>query len=1150
MNKYDEIINTAINIICPGSRCTVSKVLEESVKEVLINKYGEGWYNNKERFYNAFNSIRTNFNVNTYTSDVPYLYSMYYMFLNVPKIELIILQLMKIKKLNRKLKILDIGSSVGTTSVAILDLFSLINNLCDLYQEKQIINSIVIDSIEGSRENIEVFNQNIKYYKNKLQEITQVDNITINEPMEQNIINYKVSGKYDLIIVSNMLNEIDYSDRKSLITSLEKNLKKSSEIIIIEPASKNSSILLNRLKYEISNCTKLNSIAPCGVCEECKQCWNFRTSDIVNGELISCLDNIYKEYNYSKFDEFYNNRLKWTYCILSNNLSKVIGTIGEKVNNNCSYNIKGNIVNYSNKIALCNSYGNKYIIENHDGNIGRLCYGDYIEFYNVQITSENKLIVNKDSIVKNLYNAKNFEKHRYKNIKVNNIEFILRRLWGYKKLREGQFEIISKALEGNDILGILPTGAGKSICYQLPAMLCNGLSIIISPLKSLMKDQVYNLHKIGFEFVDYIDSSKTVEEKKEVLNRFKAGSLKLLYLSPERLQMLSFQKELFEVLNNFNIDYFIIDEAHCASEWGHDFRPAYLKLRDVSDKLIDCNILAVTATASSKVKKDILDIFSIKEENVIKCKSLDRKEISLQVINLKQGEDKNEFLKKYIVNNLPEILNKNSIKEVHEHGSGIIFTIYSNGTGISTKAFTSEYISEVVKQEKIETRAYHSKLDDKIRENIQEEFIENKFPLLVSTKGFGMGIDKSNIRYIIHMCYSNSLEAYYQEAGRAGRDKEHAHSVIIATSRLEQCERLCNNIDSFEPPCINQWKCRFTGGIRCDYGMQAKFISGSYECRENMKKKINYFFNNIFLKAYKTRTHKLNFTFKVNNKYSSDYQKYLYYFQKFCFIKNYHIVDYISNYMINLEVEISENFSVNNIDEVLNKIIDRLQEFKKQKYNMLQVIWNYVNQRTQCRREFLMQYFGDDEYYNEEGCKFCDIEGISEEKAIATTSTLRVKKLYDEIMEYMKSNKFNLEKLKDFLVQSKEENILENIKIRSLRFLEDYMNNTIALFIVSTLTLKYDNTNAFARNQAYQLIDIFYKKNEVENIVQVFDYYMDIDNTLPYEILNRNKKVYSDKVLIKTILNTSSNKEWSDTVYKVYIKNKLINFNTILKRGN
>jgi len=192
------------------------------------------------------------------------------------------------------------------------------------------------------------------------------------------------------------------------------------------------------------------------------------------------------------------------------------------------------------------------------------------------------------------------------NVNKENLTYLLKSLWGFDDFREGQFDIIKGALMGQDMLGILPTGAGKSICYLLPALLGSGVSIIVSPRKSLIRDQIANLKSIGFEFVDYIEGSKSADEKRETLSRFQAGTLKVLYVSPENLQMREFQLELKEALKNVSLDYLIIDEAHCVSERGHDFRPSYLKLLDVVTTVGPATIIAVTATASPRVKEDIL----------------------------------------------------------------------------------------------------------------------------------------------------------------------------------------------------------------------------------------------------------------------------------------------------------------------------------------------------------------------------------------------------------------------------------------------------------------------------------------------------------------------------------------------------------------
>lgn len=1151
--KYNFIIEAARNIVSPGSRSTLSSVIEDSIKDVLINKYGESWKENSDVFLESYESLRNNFMVDTYKADVPYLYSMYYMPINIPKIQLVLLQLMKRKRLNKELNILDVGSSVGTSAIAIIDLVVLLNEVCSLFGEEKLFTSINLNFMEGSSSNIKVFKENMSFFTLRMKKYSNIDYIKINEPIQCDItLEFNIKEKYDLIIFSNILNELQYETRRLLVSNCENKIKKNGNVIIIEPADSTNARALNQLKHDITKKGKFKCNLPCGVNDTCKDCWVFRSENIVKSELIDYIDNIYSTRYQSKYnnDYFYNNRLKWIYCILTlddvidnhSNLSEA--KVGERIS--CNFNIISSRNKNTYKICDC-SGNNDYSLNFENIAVNLFDFGDSIRAENVilneQSNGEKVIIIDKDSIITNRYGRKINEKIKLEFINGEALIFILKRLWGFDDFREGQLPIIKSALLDKNTLGILPTGAGKSICFQLPAMLKPGVSIVVSPLKSLIKDQVTNLHRIGFEYVDYIDGSRSSEEKALILKRFKAGDLKLLYVAPERLQMLDFQRELIEMLKDLAIDYFIIDEAHCASEWGHDFRPSYLKLIDIVEKLNHPTVIAVTATASERVKKDIIEIFNLDPQNVISTKTLDRPEISLQVENVPIYESKDKYLNKVLKAKIPEILRSDDIEQVNNNGSGIVFTVYAEAKAENTRPYGTEHILDRVREVNIPSELYHSKLDDDTRGRIQDEFKEDKFPVLVSTKGFGMGIDKPNIRYIVHMCYSGSLEAYYQEAGRAGRDGEHAHSVIIARSRHPKCLESSSNLGNNEPVCVKGWKCKFTNGIRCDYGMQAKFISDHYKDAFTTKRELEVFLDKLESCSNGLKKFRL---FCSENQTAKD-QTFLYYLQKENIVEDYVTLQYRNGGM-EFQVLLHEGINWNNLVAAINNIVSKLQEFKKQKYNMLESMWEYVDNTNMCRRQFLMQYFGDEVSYGEKGCGFCDIEGFSEEKAESVTSSLRVNNIYNIINSILSEKIFNYGKISNLLVESYKENISENIKIRMMRYLEDYPDNVTALYLSGIITFRREPSEYYGRNQLYSCIELLVNKKSTNDIYPILHEIADFEENLVLDTIERQANILEDGDRVKGLYNKLSKKASKEYLYKLHMDYKVSKLKDMLQR--
>ncbi len=323
----------------------------------------------------------------------------------------------------------------------------------------------------------------------------------------------------------------------------------------------------------------------------------------------------------------------------------------------------------------------------------------------------------------------------------------MKEVFGYDEFRENQLDIINSTLNKEDAIVVMPTGSGKSLCYQIPSLIFDGLTVVVSPLISLMKDQVEQLREVGIKAV-FLNSSLTYEAYEENIQTIRNNSSRLLYVAPETL----FQPRILDLLDSIKVDCFTIDEAHCISEWGHDFRPEYRKLSQIREDFPDSVFTAFTATATPIVQKDMIRSLNLNEAKQF-ISSFDRKNLFLEVVN------KNDPLTQTVdfINRFP-------------NQSGLIY------------CFSRRQVDELyqtLNENGYSVKPYHAGLSDIVRHKNQELFIRDDIQIIVATIAFGMGINKPNIRFVVHYDVPKNIESYYQQIGRAGRDGLNSHCLLL-----------------------------------------------------------------------------------------------------------------------------------------------------------------------------------------------------------------------------------------------------------------------------------------------------------------------------------------------------------------------------------
>lgn len=509
------------------------------------------------------------------------------------------------------------------------------------------------------------------------------------------------------------------------------------------------------------------------------------------------------------------------------------------------------------------------------------------------------------------------------------LQYFCSAVFRYEKSKPFQNLIFQRVFNGEHVLGISATGSGKSLCFWLPALLRPGLTLIICPLRSLMRDQHLTLRNYGIASAEFINSDVDKLDQRRILDEARLGLVRLLYISPERLRIKKFLDELEQLQKAVPINFLAVDEAHCISEWGHDFRPAYLKLPFLREKLAQENeglqLIALTATAGQQVERDMLGILKLKGGDggqVARDRGADRPKFSYQMVPVQAGQTKTQAYEEILTRHLPTALKQRSLPELlklknarSEKAVGLVFCIYADPHGKhsihdgvahylfetmsvieSSKRFEGRGRVKRYREDAFSTglvRAYASKTptfcpechsyeytskaftrlidedeedeeggDDEapiaprktggrkvcgnckhefdgvdhgkpdkwekaIKAN-QADFKESKFDILVATKGFGMGIDKSSVRFVVHTSLSSGIESWYQEIGRAGRDNERAHIALLVDPPNAACLRELKNKHPKKPSCKSYKHCPHGRDSLCDYGKQHMFISKSY----------------------------------------------------------------------------------------------------------------------------------------------------------------------------------------------------------------------------------------------------------------------------------------------------------------------------------
>ncbi len=717
-------------------------------------------------------------------------------------------------------------------------------------------------------------------------------------------------------------------------------------------------------------------------------------------------------------------------------------------------------------------------------------------------------------------------------------------IFGFSNFNIGQLPIIINSLSLTDTIGLLPTGSGKSLCYQLVCLLQPAISFVVVPIKSLMYDQKYNLDKKGIVHTNFVNSEQTAQEKEKILSEYSMLKYMFVWISPERFQTHNFRKQLRTINSMYHIGYAVIDEVHCLSEWGHDFRTSYLNLAKTINRLCpDAKFLGLTATASKNVLKDILVEFNMDERNVKTILDYTRKELEFRVIKDEDGNSKDK--ENLLFNLLHDIENKDHITKNNKGYKKcmLIFTPHVNGNygcySLSNKINSDKQFSNMAKYYSGEAPKenkcpiMNDKKFGEYKINVQNEFQENKFPIMVATKAFGMGVDKQNIRYTIHFGLPQSIESFYQEAGRAGRDKEKAVCYLL-NSRDKNAKKYYDAVFSLESTIedlneINKINSRSSDDL---YRNLFLMLSGNKTIKEECALAINIYEN--FCKERKElisiedlSRSRITYNNNVIQCSFVTVQKAIYRLSLLGIIKDWTIEDWGNRGKFNIEYghcdyqnafnslnkyikkyDIEFDLNNNNLTKY-QKYYDILNNNSKDKvYNLIYILiqWNYDNifySRRLSQKNLLDLC---DSYYTKGKEYFKNtLEGYF--------------KISDESfkLDHLVYNPDDFNNTYDMIFSSEENkvknlNALEKTDVALMRFLESYRYNTSLNYLSGILALKLDKYNdKLVRdrfNSAFQKINTYDDKKKKE----IFNKTIEVGKTL-----DEKNRDFLAEVLLKYI---------------------------------